>query len=335
MRRWKEEQLAAFSYHLQIMLTSGIALLDCIQMLTAQRVLPEKAGQQLATSIQQGESFSSSLVKLRFPSIFCSFIEAAEHHGDMCFALEHCNRYYRSRARWSRKIKQTLFYPLFIFCFLTVGLLFLSIVVLPTFAELYRSFAFSLPATTELVFVFAQLFPYVLAIVGLLCVVVLWGRREAKVQLLLAKLPLFATYYRYRYTQYLSLQLGSFLLAGVPMLTTVTLLERVAPWSALRNYLTEIKQLLIQGATLGTIVQKSNVALLPIFAQTVRLGEETGKLGEMLGQLAQTTEEWLTDKVEKWMNYLEPLLTLIIGIIMAVVVISLFLPMFGLIQVIQ
>jgi type II secretory pathway component PulF len=335
VERWKEDRLAAFSYHLQMLLTSGIALLDSIQLLTAQRVLPEKAGQKLVTSIQRGESFSSALRQLHFPAIFCSFIEAAEYHGDICFALEHCNRYYRSRARWSRKIKQTLFYPLFIFCFLTVGLLFLSIVVLPTFAELYQSFAFSLPVITQGVFAFAQLFPYVLVSGGLLCLCLHWSRRQAYVQQLLTKVPLVATYYRYRYTQYLALQFGSFLLAGVPMLKTVTLLEKVTPWPPLRTYLTTTKKLLIQGEMFGSIVQHANVALLPIFAQTVRLGEETGKLGEMLGQLAQTTEEWLTDKMEKWMTYLEPMLTLFIGIIMAIVVISLFLPMFGLIQVIQ
>jgi type II secretory pathway component PulF len=125
------------------------------------------------------------------------------------------------------------------------------------------------------------------------------------------------------------------MVAGVPMLSTINLLEQVTPWPVLCTYLKKVKHQLIAGATLSSIVQDNSNTLLPVFSQTVILGEETGKLGEMLERLANTTEEWLTEKIEKWMTYLEPILTLFIGLIMAIVVISLFLPMFGLIDAVQ
>jgi type IV pilus assembly protein PilC len=302
VNKWKDEKVAAFSYHLKTMLENGISLVDSIHMLTTQQVIPQKDGNKLMEIIHKGESFSTALHVIEFPAIFCSFIQAAEHHGDMTFALEQCHRYYLSRAKWLRRMKQVAFYPLFILCFLCMGLIFLSVVVLPTFSELYQSFAFELPYTTRLVFAFSRVFPYILFLAFLLLLLCVWGRRKPKFQHVIARFPLVTTYYRYRYTQYLSLQLGSFMTAGVPMLPTITLLEQVTPWPALCTYLTETKQKLIAGATLSNIVQENSTSLLPIFSQTVILGEETGKLGEMLGQLAITTEEWLTEKLEKWMT---------------------------------
>jgi type II secretory pathway component PulF len=333
--KWRDEKIATFSYHMKTMLESGITLVDSVKMLTSQRVIPKNEGNKLIQLIQKGESFSTALQTIGFPEIFCSFIKAAEHHGDIHFALNHCHRYYLARSKWLRKIKQVTFYPLFILSFLCMGLIFLSLVVLPVFSELYQSFSFELPYTTKLIFEFSQLFPYALLCGFMLLLCGFWGRRKGRFQHLMMGIPFVTTYYRYRYTQYLSLQLGSFMTAGVPMLSSITLLEQVTPWPGLCRYLSQIKQKLIGGATLSNIVQQSPSTLLPAFSQTVILGEETGKLGEMLVQLATTTEDWLTERLEKWMTYLEPILTLSIGLIMAVVVISLFLPMFGLIQIVQ
>lgn len=335
MDRWRDEKIAVFSYHLKTMLESGISLLDSIKMLTSQQIIPTKDGNKLFQIIQNGESFSTAIQEIQFPEIFCAFIKAAEHHGNIHFALHQCHRYYLSRAKWFRKIKQVTFYPLFILCFLCISLIFLSLVVLPIFSKLYQSFSFELPYTTKLVFVFSGLFPYFLLVGFLLVLFCVWGRRNMKFQNFVMRIPFVSTYYQYRYTQYLSLQLGSFMNAGVPMLSTIAILEQLTPWPNLCKYLSNIKQKLISGSTLSNIVEGNSSALLPVFSQTVILGEETGKLGEMLVQLSTTTEEWLTEKLEKWMTYLEPILTLSIGLIMAIVVISLFMPMFGLIQVVQ
>ncbi|WP_028775376.1 type II secretion system F family protein [Shimazuella kribbensis] len=335
MHNWKNETIASFSYHLKNIIESGISLVDSIQMLTLQQVIPENKGNKLIQMIQQGESFSNALQEIRFPVIFCSFIQAAELHGNLIFALQQCHRYYLTRAKWVKKMKKVMFYPVFILSFLCLGLVFLSIVVLPSFSALYESFSYELPATTRFVFTLSHVFPYLIVLMITLLLLCIWGRRRPTFQVVFVRVPFIAAYYRYRYTQYLSLQLGSFMVAGVPMLSTITLLEQITPWPTLSNYLTNTKQKLIDGDTLSNIVQEDSEALLPIFSQTVVLGEETGKLGEMLGRLAITTEEWLAEKIEKWMTYLEPILTLFIGLVMAIVVISLFLPMFGLIQAVQ
>jgi type II secretory pathway component PulF len=333
--KWKEEKIASFSYHLKTMLESGISLMDSLHILKSQSLLPEKAGQILINSIQQGESLSTALRIIQLPVIFCAFVEAAEHHGDIQFALTQCHQYYQARAKWTKRIKQVMFYPFFILCFLCVGLLFLSLVVLPTFAELYQSFAFELPWTTRMVFSLSEVLPYLLLAGFAIGIGVILARRTPLFQQIISRLPLVTTYYRYRYTQYLSLQLGSFITAGVPMLPAFILLERITPWPPLCQFLTSTKEQLIAGESLTGTVRNHSKTLLPVFSQTVILGEETGKLGEMLGQLAITTEEWLTEKLEKWMTYLEPLLTLIMGFIMVIVVISLFIPMFGLINAVQ
>lgn len=335
MARWKAEKLASFSYHLKKMFENDISILDSLQILKSQKIIPEKAGESLVTSIKQGETFASAVRKVGVPMIFCAFVEAAEHHGDMCFALGQCHQYFQMRAKWLHKMKQVMFYPLFIFCFLCGGLLFLSTIVLPTFAKLYQSFSIDLPWTTQMVFAISDILPYFL--LGLLGfgIGLSFARRTTLISKLINRLPIIKRYYRYRYTQYLSLQLGSFLTAGVPLLSALTLLERVTPWRPLCQYLTKMKQNLIAGDSLTSVSVETSTTLLPAFVQTVTLGEQTGQLGEMLEQLAISTEEWLTEQLEKWMTYLEPILTLVMGCIMAIVMISLFLPMFGLIQAVQ
>lgn len=335
MGRWKDEQIAMFSCHLKTMLESGVCLVDSISMLTSQRFIAQIDGNLLIQMLQKGESFSVASQKIKLPALFCAFIQAAEHHGDLPFALKQCHRYYLSRTKWFRKMKQVTFYPFFIFCLLCAGLIFLSLVVLPIFFELYRSFSFELPYTTKLIFSFSKMLPYFLLLGFFILFICILGRRKPKFQSFFTRIPIVTTYYKYRYTQYLALQLGSFIIAGVPMLSAFSLLEQVTPWPDLCKYLSGTKQKLIDGASLSNIVQETPSALLPVFSQTVILGEETGKLGELLVQLAATTEDWLTEKLEKWMTYLEPILTISIGLFMAVVVISLFLPMFGLIQVVQ
>ncbi|SEN06445.1 type II secretion system F family protein [Lihuaxuella thermophila] len=333
-----------FSEQLSNLLDSGIPLIECLELLSDQKVIPKEAGQRLMLALEQGSSFSEALEREKFPGLFVSFIRAAEEHGNYAFGLKQCSAYDTAQAKWMRELGQACTYPFMVLLLVGAALVFMITAVLPRFAELYQAMGIQLPWMTKILLTGTDVLRFLLLTsgAGVCIVLILTGiarnlKKETRLRFssLLFRLPLVRTLYRYRLTHYLSVQLGSLLRAGVPILAALELMETLAPWEELRIRIKRMKQQLMQGASLHqSIAICSPDLFLPSLNRMVAIGEKSGRLDEALLSLARMTEHLIKNKLDKFIRSLEPVLIFVIGCFIAVTVIAMFLPMLELVRAI-
>lgn len=339
---WKSEDLSMFSLHLHNLLNSGIPLVASIELLIEQKVVSEKVGKNLVASLQQGLSFSEALKLEQFPTLFISFIRAAEEHGDYVYGLKQCESYYQARAKLKQDLIQACTYPLIVLVCVGVALFFMINVVLPRFAELYQTLGVQLPAITRymlsLTDILGVIFKSLLLLILLLLLMIyllqyLSNSSKRLLEKILFSLPIARQFYRLHLTHYVTIQLGSLLKAGVPLLNSLTLMERLSPWFVLAESIQAMKERVIRGKPLHEAIQQEKSSLfLPTFPRMVAIGEKSGQLDQSLLSFAKSTEINLRTQMNRWVRGLEPMLIFLLGIFIAITVIAMFLPMLQMVQ---
>lgn len=341
---WKSEELAVMSQQLHQLLESGIPLISSLELLLDQKVIPEVAARSLIQSLKQGKSFSEALRKEDFPDLFISFIRAAEEHGNYLLGLTQCHAYYQSHTKMKQELIQSCTYPLIVLICVTAALTFMMTVVLPRFAELYQTLGVELPGITQYMLRLTDLIQMMVWILAgmALCVLLIWictqygsSQIRSKFEHFLFRIPLIKQFYRFRMTHYVSIQLGSLLRSGVPLLKSLELMEKLSPWNLLSDSLRQIKVRLIGGISLHQSIQMTQQTLfLKSLARIVAIGEQSGQLDQSLLSLAKSTENLMKNQLNRWMRSLEPMLIFFLGIFIAITVIAMFLPMLQMVQAI-
>lgn len=348
MKRWwkrekriRVDRLAQVSKHLGQLLDAGFPLIPSLRLLQEQEVLqPEEAGVILA-ALDNGESLSQALVQAGFPQLFISFILASEEHGNLAFGLKQCEEYYTQQARFQRDVSQALAYPMVVLVLVGFSFFFLVTTVVPRFTELYETMGLELPLYTKAVLAVHQYLPVVgLAVAAILLSILIFragisrmsSGRRALVEERWRKVPFLRAFYALRFTHYLSVQLGSLLQAGVPLLRAVEMMREVSPWGPLARSAERVRTGLLQGEPFHRTVENEGDRFLPALSRLAALGEESGRLDQSLLTLGRGTELIIRERLQRLTRSLEPLLIFVIGLFMAVTVIAMFLPMLHLVQ---
>lgn len=342
-KKWRSDQVVLFSQQLGNLLSSGIPLLESIQLLIDQQLVTKQQGERLIHLIQQGYSFSEALQKEKFPHLFVSFMKASEEYGNYVEGLKQCEHYYESKAKLYRELVQASLYPTIVLLLVGIAFVFMITVVLPNFSELYTVMGIELPLVTQwLITTYSYLRLLLIWIVMGLVLILLFLMLMKKVsretrahwENKLFYLPVIKKVYQYRFTHFYSLQLGTLLQAGIPLLSSLSLMERTTPWISLNRNILQTKERLMKGIPLYTAIQSKPEMFLPTFTKMIALGEQSGRLDKSLLSLAKSTEWMMRRKAEQWTRSLEPILIFFIGIWIAITVVAMFLPLLQLVQAI-
>lgn len=341
-KRWSNDRLAHFAEQLAALLDSGFPLLPSLRILSDQKVWNKEESERVCQQLDQGNSFSEALISEEFSPLFVSFIRAAEEHGDYVFGLKQCVSYYRERGRLIRELGQAVLYPAIVLLLVMGAFLFLVTVVVPRFTELYHTMGLELPLLTRLLISAYESLQWILiglaiiiAIFSLILFILLRLSPERRVRLLspLYRLPGIRHYYALRFTHYLSIQLGSLLRSGLPLMQALDIMHSLTPWYRLTGGIQRVQQRLLAGRSLNQSLAAEGASLfLPSLSQIVAIGEESGRLDQSLLILARGTEMMIREQAHRLTRSMEPLLIFFIGILIAVTVIAMFLPMLNLVR---
>ena len=336
-RRWSHERLVLFSQQLAILLDSGFPLIPSLHLLGQQRILTPGEAERICQSLEAGVSLSESLRSEGFPSLYVSFIRAAEEHGEYVFGLRQGESYYREKGEFLRDLGQALLYPAVVLILVILAFLFLVTAVIPRFSELYASMGMELPLFTRLLLGFYGLlrngFTAILCVAAMIAAAALLVRRlppekRWKWTRWLYRFPGVRHYFLYRFTHYLAVQLGALLRAGIPLLTALETMRSLAPWPSLAEGIGRIRARLLAGESFNrSLAAEGGGLFLPAVPHWIALGEETGRLDQSLLTLARAMENVIRERSRKLTHSLEPVLIFLIGVLIAVTVIALFLPM--------
>jgi type IV pilus assembly protein PilC len=345
-KRIKPKDIAIFTRQLATMMKAGVPLLQAFDIVGRGNPNPNvtKLLNDIRSDVETGTSLSASFRKhpLYFNSLYCNLVEAGEAAGILEELLDRLAEYMEKTEGIKSKIKSALMYPISVIVVAFVVVAVIMIWVIPSFKQVFSSFGAELPAPTLMVMAMSEFFvEYWWLIFGLLFgggyfFIQAW-RRSEKVQAfmdrLMLKLPIFGTLVEKSVVARWTRTLSTMFAAGVPLVEALDSVGGAAGNLVYAKATDKIQQEVSTGTSLTTAM--GNVQLFPsMVLQMCAIGEESGSIDHMLGKAADFYEAEVDDMVAGLSSLMEPIIIVLLGTIIGGIVVSMYLPIFQLGQVV-
>jgi type IV pilus assembly protein PilC len=329
-----------FSRQLALLLESGTDIVTSIELLkdqTSSRIL-RKALDDVVTDIRGGSSLSVALTKHPrvFTRVYCQAIAAGEQGGSLEIVLRQMADYVERAAIAEKKIKSALTYPIIVLVVAFGVITLLVAFVLPSFVGLYEAFGAKVPPLTKVMISGTKwLTRYGLYLMGgiflMTGVVFAYARTPAgryQVDAILLKLPVLGRIVLLQELARACRTISLLFKVGVPIPEIMNMVVQGTSNRIVKGALEGVREELIRGEGLFKPLSRRPV-FLPLMVQMVGVGEETGNLDNTLATVARSYEEEADDKVSSAIALIQPIITVVIGVIIAFVALSLVTAMYG------
>ena len=329
-----------FTKNLSGMLQAGLSLYRGLSVLQKQtkNVVFGKIMEALATDINSGESFSASLSKFPnvFSKIFISMVRAGEESGHLPEALSSVGLNLEKSDSLTKRIQGALIYPSIILsAMVIIGILMFAFVV-PTLANTFSELGVALPFPTRVLIFFGNFFSHNL----LLSFVLVFGAAfflfmfvraefmEKYIDFALIKLPVVGTMTKELNTARTARTIASLLSAGVSITRATEITEDVVQNVYYKRILAASRIAIEKGAPFSKSFEDHPDLYPVMMSEMVQVGEETGKLSEMLLQIAVFYENEVENKTKNLSTVIEPVLMVFIGAAVGFFAISMIMPLY-------
>ena len=345
-KRIKPRDIAIFTRQLATMMKAGVPLLQSFDIVGRGNPNPSVAKllNDIRADVETGTSLSSAFRKfpLYFNNLYCNLVEAGEAAGILESILDRLATYMEKTEAIKSKIKSALMYPIAVVVVAFVVVSVIMIFVIPAFKEVFSNFGANLPAPTLFTIAISEffvanwwwMFPLIFA--AIFFFMQAWRRNE-KVQMfmdrLLLKLPIFGPIIEKSVVARWTRTLSTMFAAGVPLVESLDSVGGAAGNALYAQATQKIQQEVSTGTSLTTAMANAN--LFPsIVLQMAAIGEESGSLDHMLGKAADFYEAEVDEAVAGLSSLMEPIIIVILGTIIGGIVVSMYLPIFQLGQVV-
>lgn len=334
--------IAVLTRQFAMMVKSSLPLLQIFDLLeksqekSALRAVLASIRQQVA----QGQSLAQAFAKYPqyFDRFYCGVLAAGETGGVLDQVLENLADTLTQNAKLKRQVQKAAIYPVSVLLIASLLILVMMMFVLPEFEQVYRTAGVALPWLTQSLMNIAQVMPYLLPLFLGLSVLATWiARRQYThnyrfrllIHRFLLHLPLMGKVVR-ESTQARILRTSAVLFAaGVPLPDALSASGGVCGNAVYEQAVQNIRRRIIQGNALTLAMQESGV-FDHLAVQMVAVGEESGTLDAMLLQTAQLQENETSHRIEILTSLLEPMLMLVLGVLVGILLLALYLPLFQL-----
>jgi type IV pilus assembly protein PilC len=334
------KDISSFTRQFASMNSSAIPLvqsLDAIAEQTGNKILQE-AVRRISADVQSGVTLAESIS--RHPRIFnrlyCSMVKAGEAAGILSSVLLRLADYQEKGVAVRQRVKSAFAYPALVAVVAAGAMVALMTFVVPTFSSMLEELGAELPLSTRIVISASEvmktwLMPAVLLIAALIIGILYLYRTNASVKLsadaLALKLPLFGELQKKSAVARFSRTFGALLNGGVPIADALEITSATAGNSVLeKGYLTTLDAIR-SGRSLAEPLKETGV-FPPMVVQMVGVGEKSGNLPEMLAKIADYYDTEVDTAITTLTSILEPAIIVVMGIFIAGVLISMYLPMF-------
>ena len=331
--------IALFTRQLAAMVKAGLPLIRALHAL-ARDETERKLSQtliQVAADIEGGDTFSAALSNHPrvFSKLYVSLIRAGEESGNLATILRQLATYLERAESIRRKVKTAMAYPVFVVCFVIAASAALFLKVVPMMAKIYDKLGAELPKLTQAVITTSDLLRQylwivILVLAGLVLVRIILKRSQVGRMMLdtwKLRMPIFGPILRKVVVAKFLRTMGVLVDSGLPMLDSLELAGETSGNEVVTQASKRIAETVSRGGSLSKGFADASV-FPEIVVQMVSTGEETGSLGEMLNNISDFYDEQVETSITGLSAFIEPLLIMLIGAIVAIVVVSTFLPIF-------
>jgi type IV pilus assembly protein PilC len=342
----KPKDIAIFTRQLATMMKAGVPLLQSFDIVARGSVNPKvtKLLNDIRGDVETGTSLSAAFRKhpMYFDALYCNLVEAGEAAGILETLLDRLALYQEKTIAIKQKIKSALTYPIAVLAVAFIVVSVIMIWVIPAFKEVFTSFGADLPAPTLFVMAMSEIFvSYWWAIFGsigggIYFFLQAWKRSEPmqkRMDRMLLKMPVFGDLLFKSATARWTRTLSTMFAAGVPLVEALDSVGGAAGNAVFAEATEQIQKDVSTGTSLTNAMQAAN--LFPnMVLQMSAIGEESGALDQMLGKAADFYEQEVDEAVKALSSLMEPFIIVILGVLIGGIVVSMYLPIFKIGQVV-
>lgn len=334
-------ELSAYTRQLATMINSGLPITEALNILRNQSTgNMQKIALQTLSDVEQGESLSTSLSKHPqvFSKTYIALIRAGEVGGVLDEVLARLADDLEKEREFRGKVKSSLVYPAVVIFGMVIVAFIMVIFVIPRLTTLYEQFGADLPLLTRILVSFSKLMSslwplFILGFFALLYGFKLYASSEKgrrKIDDLMFKLPLIGDLQKQiiltELTRTLSLMIGS----GVSIIEAFNIASSVTQNVVISSALKDVSEMTQKGFPIAFAFSRHPEAFPFILSQMVSVGEETGKISEIFGKVSHVFEVESDQKLKALTSVIEPIILIFLGIGVAILVISIIMPIYNL-----
>ncbi|TMM47835.1 type II secretion system F family protein [Colwellia ponticola] len=340
------EELIIFCRQMYALMRSGVPILRAINGMveSANSTALKKALTDIGKQLEGGYTFSSALnnhPKI-FGHLFVSLIHVGENTGQLDQSFLKLTSYLERELSTRKRIKAALRYPSMVLIAITAAVVILNIFVIPTFADMFSRLGADLPPATQFIIASSNLFinywHFMLLVVFIMVVMIKqslkttkgryqWDRRKIKI-------PIVGSIIERSILARFSHSFAIVLKAGVPMTTGLTLVGEAVDNSYMQEKISAMRQGIESGDSLLRSAISSRL-FTPLVLQMIAVGEETGRVDELLAEVGDYYEREVDFDLETLTARIEPLLLIVVAAMVLVLALGIFTPMWDMASAMQ
>lgn len=345
-RRFTTDQLILFSRQMHGLTRAGVPLSRGLRTVT-ESLAPgpfREALDEIGTALEEGRDLAGSMARRPdvFPPLYVSIVRVGEQLGKLDEAFARLHVYLTNDKTTRQQVKSALRYPTIVLVAIAIAVWIITVKVIPTFAQVYAHFHAKLPWATRLILAVSDFaarywIPITVAVAASVVLLrlylrtprgrYLWDRAKLRLPVvgsiaLRGSLARFARAFGMSYR------------AGLPIVQSLGLIAR----SVGNEFLAERILAMRKGIERGESVSRTAQAVglfTPVVLQMLQIGDETGAIDDMMDEVATFYEEEVAYEVRNLSTLIEPMLVVALGIMVLILALGVFLPMWDLIQVVQ
>ncbi|MBS4536184.1 type II secretion system F family protein [Clostridium sp. D2Q-14] len=340
------KDISVFARQFYTMLNVGISILTILDILSKQTINKKfkKVIIDIHENLQKGLTFSESVSKHEkiFPKLFINMMVVGENSGNLDIMMEKMANHYEKENKINNKIKNAMIYPIILSIVSIIVVMFLLIVVMPTFISMFESNGAPLPIPTKILLKISYIikdFGYIFLGVILVSVYLLKKYKDTDkgrytIDKFKLKIPVLNNILKIVMTSRFTRTLSMLQSSGISLISSLDLIENILGNKVGSNLLRETKEQIRKGKSLGKVMEGTSL-FPPMLTTMIKIGEESGALDDVLNKTADFYDEELESVIRKFTSLLEPIMIIIMAIVIGGIVIAMVLPMFDMINIIS
>lgn len=301
--------------------------------------------ESIYSDIQAGKSLYESMAV--YPKYFSPFVLSliltGEENGKLDEAFDRIATKLERDCEISSKVKSAMIYPCILMVIAIGVIILLNIMVIPSFKDMFASMGAELPDVTKALLAVSNFFVnywwvLVIALVTLVGIVVgLWHTYKGRkaIEKILKYVPIYKGIQFSTQMANICRSLNALLSGGVPMIRAMEITKATVNTLKMRECFNDIIAKIKQGVSVYTAFTEVDETFSPLMLEMVKIGEESGSLDEVMGNTANIYEKEIERKIKNALTWMEPIIILILGVMVAFILISVVVPMFEMYSLIE
>lgn len=345
-KRVKKKDLALFCRQFYTMISAGLGIVPCLEILVAQTANKtfKNAIADTYEEVQKGSTLSESMKMHKdiFPTILISMVEAGEVSGNLDTIMLRMAEHFEKENKTENKVKSAMVYPAVLVVVSIAVVVFMLVFIMPTFVGMFEGSGAALPGPTQMLINLSNSlqtywYIYLVVVIAIAVSIVMYMKTEEGTRFfdsLKLRLPVVKGTSTMLVTSRFTRTLSTLLSSGIPLIQAMEVVSRVVNNSIIEERLLLGIENIRKGVSLSRTVKEVGI-FPPMVDSMVKIGEESGSLDDMLYKTADFYDEEVEASIQRLTSMIEPLMIMVMGSIIGFIAISMYLPMFDMMKTVQ